>query len=251
MNRGVWILTAGSLVVSGCLKTDPDPAPLLQEKAGVVHLTIRPRWWGSPFDKTVVYTNVLAQRVLVQQLRFFLADMRMTSAGEEVLMKDADLFDLTNGSEERWYRIAPGGYDQLRFGIGLPYALNHSDPSNYPVNDPLGANSGMDWGWVSLHRFMLFEGRFDTLPGSGIPPFQFSVHTGFDTCYRESQVPVAMDIAIDDTVELVLDMDLSRFFHNATDSFDLSEGSQWHGEAGQVNIALKLSDMVAGSFSMP
>lgn len=248
MKRGAWIPIVGAFASIGCLKIDPEP-PMLTP-SGVVHLMVRPRWDTYSFNKTVTYTNVLAQRVLVQQLRFFLADIRLVSSGEGSLMKDADLFDLTEGPVERWYRVDPGSYHHLHFGIGLPYDLNHTDPSDYPVNDPLGANNGMYWDWAALHKFLIISGHYDTLPGSGLPPFPFNIEPGFDTCYRETQLPVALEIGRDDTVELVLDMDLSRFFHNATDTFDLTQQSQWHGDAGSIGVPLKLMDMVAGSFNV-
>jgi hypothetical protein len=109
----------------------------------------------------------------------------------------------------------------------------------------------MFWTWASLYRFVVFDGRYDTLPGAGPLPFLFSLHTGLDTCYREVHHHGTFVLTAGDTLELVLNIDIDRFFHSSSDTLKLNETPQWHGEAADLETGLRLSDMVAGSFSIP
>ena len=253
--RLTWV--ALPVLMLACNKHDPDPyptqpQPVAPDTMATVHFTLNPRWAGAPFDKTIVYTNAPGHRVLVQQLKLYLGDMSLDSAGWSRGVEDIDLFDVTNGPVERYYMVEAGVYDHFRFGVGVPEDLNHTDPVLYPNGHPLSALSGMFWTWASLYRFMIFDGQWDA-PGTTGPaplPFLLSVHTGLDTCYREVQLSGFLDAGAGDTLDLVLNIDLDRFFYNATDTFKLNETPQWHGEATDLSTGLRFSDLVSGSFSL-
>lgn len=236
--------------LAGCRKHDPDPMPPAQAGQGIVRLVVDPLWNGAPFDKTVIYTNAAGHRVLVQGIQFYLGNMRLVAGGSEHLLKDIDLFNVTDDPQVRHLPMDTGAYDQVRFGIGVPYDLNHTDPATFDFNHPLGAGSGMYWTWTSLYRFVVFDGRFDTVPGAGTPPYLFSIHTGFDTLYREVELPLPMEVESDDTVDVTIGVDLARFFQSANDTLYLNQGSQWHGEADQLGIGIQFSDLVSGAFSV-
>ncbi|MEO7080748.1 MAG: MbnP family protein, partial [Flavobacteriales bacterium] len=126
-----------------------------------------------------------------------------------------------------------------------------------PPNAPTGNNSGMYWSWGSMYRFALFEGHFDTIPGNmGQLPFNFSIHTGFDTCYRERSIPINLQPGAVDTMRLNLLVDISRFFTNGTDTLDLTQGASWHGEVNDIgeviniDLALKMANLQIASFSV-
>lgn len=243
------------LLVSGCNRHDPDPfpepqPPVVPDTMAMVHFTLNPVWAGASFDKTVIYTNVSDHRVQVQQLKLYLGDLQLAGAGDPRTMKDIDLFDITNGPVERYYPMAAGTYEEFHFGIGVPEDLNHTDPVLYPNEHPLSGLNGMFWTWASLYRFLIFDGRYDTLPGPGALPYQFSIHTGLDTCYRKVEIPGSFVLSATDTIELVLDIDIDRFFHNATDTFKLNQTPQWHGEAADLETGLRFSDLVSGSMSI-
>ena len=245
--RTYLFLASLAFLLFGCVKDPVVPdAPAIPEYP--ILLKVQPLWNGVPFDKTVIYHNALGQRVLLTQVKFYLADAQLIGDGTTAQLFDVELLDLTNGPVERMLHAARGDYRSMHLGFGLPYDLNHTDPTLYPVDDPLGAFSGMLWSWASLHRFMLFNGRYDTDgTATGIPPFLFSIETGLDTCYRQRTVPLVLDVEEGDTARLTLEIDIARFFFNSTDTFDLSQGSQWHGAIDQVSIALKLSDLASGA----
>jgi len=234
------------LVLSGCRK-DPDTPAVI---GPVLKLTVRPLWNGLAFDKTQVHLTPTAQRVRPTLVKFYLADFTLVSGGTEHQLFDADLFDVTNGPLTRVLSAPTGDQQEVRFGLGLPPVLNHRDISTIPPNDPLGNNSGMYWGWASMYRFMLFEGHFDNDPyGTGEPADNFSLHTGLDTCYRTRSIPIDLHIDADDTMRLTVDVDIAKFFINGTDTLDLSQGAQWHGDVDYIDVGLKVATLESDAFS--
>ncbi len=250
INRAVILFgVAGLFALGGCVKHDPD-VPTDTGPTGMVHLTVKPMWGANPFDAANVYENISDHRVQVQLLKFYLGNLRFETATGEQAIKDVDLFDVTNGPVERYYSAPPDVYYALRFGVGVPYALNHSDPLLYPNEHPLSASNGMFWTWASMYKFLIFDGHYDTLTTPGPLPYQFSIHTGMDTLYREVDLDETMLVPNDDTLDLILRVRLDKFFYNATDTFKLNETPQWHGEAAQLEIGQRFSDLVKGSFSV-
>src|SRR6185436_20770129 len=124
-------LGAAALVLGGC-KKDPDPYG-----AGTLRLTLMPTWGGSTFDAQDDYHDVLDHRLQVQLLKFYLGDITALGNGGGELLEDIDLFELTNGPATREWVLPQGNYSALRFGVGVPEALNHSDPVQYPNEHPL------------------------------------------------------------------------------------------------------------------
>ena len=63
-----------------------------------------------------------------------------------------------------------------------------------------------------MYRFILFDGRYDTnVAGTGVPPYQFSIHTGRDECHRSRTIAL---LVIVDRVPCRhrADADIARFF---------------------------------------
>lgn len=245
--RSLFLAGLAAATLSACHKGSVAP-----EGMGAVRLIVMPVWDGGPFDKTQVYLNAAQQRVLVQLVKFYLARLELVAGGEGRELFDVDLFNITNGPETRTLDAAAGEYQGLRFGLGLPPDLNHTDPTTVPVEDPLGNNSGMYWTWATMYRFMLFEGRFDNDPqATGLLPFQFSLHTGLDTLYRTCDLPIDLEVLPNDTVDLLLEVDIARFFTNGTDTLSLAEGAQFHGEVQGLPLGIRLADLQRDAFRVP
>lgn len=234
------IILAAVLALTGC-RRDPSVEPVVDRE---VRVTFQPTWNGTDFEKSIVHLNASGQRVLIQQVKFFVSGFTLISDSGSAKVSEVELLDLTDGPQERTMRVPYGSYGSLRFGLGLPYALNHQDITQVQPPSPLDYGQGMYWEWTTMYRFMIFDGRFDTNPdGTGTPPFQFSLHTGQDECYREREIPLAVDILVDDTASITLNVDIARFFTDGTEVLDLSQGSQSHGESQSLPQALRLSDL--------
>lgn len=231
------------LILTGC-RQDPSVEPELPATGREVRVIFRPTWNGTDFDKTNVYLSAANERVLIQQVKFFVSGFTLLGDSGDAMVSDVELLDLTNGPQERIMRIPFGSTDSLRYGLGLPYELNHQDITQVVPPSPLDFSQGMYWTWATMYRFVIFDGRYDTDPGgTGTPPYQFSHHTGQDECYRERTIPLPLDIAADDTTAIVLNVDIALFFTDGTDVLDLSQGNQSHGESQNLPQALRLSDL--------
>jgi len=233
------------LALAGCRHDPPvEPEVPLEPLERDMRVTFRPVWNGETFDKNTVYLTAADERVLIQQVKFFMSGFTLLGDSSTAMVSQAELLDLTDGPEERVMRVPLSGYDSLRYGLGLPYDLNHQDITLVEPPSPLDFSQGMYWTWTTMYRFMIFDGRYDTdAGGSGTPPYQFSIHTGRDECYRERVIPVTLDLSVEDTADLVLEVDIARFFTDGNLVLDLSQGPQSHGESQNLGPALRLSDL--------
>jgi hypothetical protein len=240
-----------ALALVGCRKDEPVVAPP-DPVAPVVRLTVAPMWNGMPFNKAVIYENISAERIQVQMLKFYLGDLELyTSGGDTIDLVDVDLFKLTDGPVVRSYTAVPGTFSGLRVGLGVPAALNGMDPVMWANDEPLSIANGMYWTWSSMYRFMIFDGRFDTLAtNTGTPPYLFSIHTGRNECYRSRAFALPITTTDGTTTDLRLELDLARFFYSASDTLYMSTESQQHGSIEEVPMSQKFSDMVIASMSL-
>lgn len=246
--RSLFLVPVCSVfILAGCGKSSPGSS------ASVVELRVVPRWGAAPFDRTMVYASGAGQRVLVQNLKFYLSDLHLVGGGSTDTLFRADLFNITDGPVTRHYALPHGAsaYNELRVGLGLPPDLNQTDISQVPVNDPLGNNGGMYWTWATMYRFFLFEGRFDNdLAVTGPLPFQFSIHTGLDPLFRPMAFPYNPGPIQGDTLRVTLVLDVERIFDNGADLLDLSQGSQWHGTVEDIAIGAHVADMQSAAFHL-
>ncbi len=244
--KGTWVIALVALL-AGC-RQDPTVEP--RALSGTLKVTFRPSWNGEDFDKTNVYLSAADERVQIQQVKFYLSPL-LLMGDTEVLVSQAELINVTNGPVERTYTMTPGVFDNLHYGLGVPYELNHRDLTTVPTPDPLDFTQGMYWTWATMYRFLVFEGRYDTdAAGAGAPPYDFSMHTGRDECYRERTIPCAVEVTDGGTTEMTLEIDIARFFTDGTDLLDLSQGPQSHGESQNLAPALRLSDLAVQAINM-
>lgn len=243
-----------SLALLGCEPDDPvepDPTPT-PATTGTLKVVIKPTWNGAPFVMNEVYHNVNDYRVKVQGLKFYLGDVRLLSGTSTNTVKDVAYFDLRyNGDTVTWTGIAPGTWNGLRAGFGVPQALNDADPIFYPPGHPLDLALGTYWTWATAYRFFQFDGRYD-LDGTatGEPPSLFSMHTGLNDCYQEFDLELGEDLVVTagNTSTLVLNFAVDKVFYTASDTVDLATENQTHGT--NLPVALELTNCAVHSFSV-
>lgn len=251
MNRIVLLGAFSVLVASGCRKDEPVPEPAAPASA-MVRFTVAPMWNGVPFDKSTVYQNISEERIQLQLLKLYLGDVSLfTAGGDSAAIFDVDHFKLTDGAVSRTYSVAEGTYADVRVGLGVPAALNGMSSTLWYDYEPLSTVNGMYWSWATMYRFMIFEGRYDTLAtNTGTPPYQFSIHTGRNECYRLRSFAQQMTVTAGDTTDLRLELDLARFFYSTSDTLYMATESQQHGSIEELPMSEKFSDMVMAAMSV-
>lgn len=97
------------------------------------------------------------------------------------LIGDAQGCDSTTPlrSESLSATVAAGDYRQICFDLGVPFELNHSDPSTAP--SPLNLTA-MSWSWQYGRVFF----RFDSVSNPSATPGNFFVHLGSTGCSNAS-----------------------------------------------------------------
>ena len=244
MRTRLLIVIAALALLAGCTK-DPAWPPKQQ-----VRLVVRPVWNGTPFHKTDAHITPAQERVLVQQVKFFLSGITLLGKGTASTVSPVEILDITDGEQVRYGTVDVGGYDSLRFGLGLPPELNHADITTVVPPSPLDFSQGMYWTWATMYRFMLFDGRYDTnAAGTGVPPYQFSIHTGRDECYRSRTIALPLVVDQRSTAEIVLDVDIARFFGSGDQVLRLADGPQSHGEPQSLQLAEKFSDLAVAAIN--
>ena len=170
---------------------------------------------GQPFQCGQSYGPVgtTASRVTPSDFRMYVSEVQLLAADGKVVpvqlaqdgvwqREDVSLIDFEDGSGpclngttgmNKAVRgsVPTGRYTGVRFTLGVPFALNHGDPTVSPA--PLN-NTAMFWNWQGGYKFL----KFDTT-SSGISPekpaaasgqgpvTRFSVHLGSTVCASASK----------------------------------------------------------------
>ena len=242
--RSFVVLGLIGALFSGCAKPSAGD--------GELRVTIVPEWDGQPFQISTEYLNATDYRVFVDGLRMYLAEAQLIGPNGTVDLYDIDLFNLNAGPVSRIHTVPSGTYSTMHVGIGVPEALNNSDPAQYPQGHPLSVSNGTYWTWTTGYRFVIFEGRYDVDPnGTGTVLPNFSIHTGLDTCYTTTDLVPAVAMVIPDggLKDVTLRVDVSRFFHSSSDTLDLAVDDQFHG-GSNIDVALRLTENIKGALSL-
>ncbi len=246
-----WLMFAVVLVAVACRKDDPVVEEEPTATTGTLRIHVVPEWQGEAFQLFTEYRAPFNYRFQAEMVRFYLSDISVVNGTDSAMVKSVALLDMGDGPYDLDLTVPAGSWYGLRSGLGLPDALNHSDPALYANGHPLSVNTGMSWNWNDGYKFVLFDGRFDPDPaGTGSLLSPFSVHTGMDTCYTVVELfpAVPFTITAGGTTELTLRVDVNGFLQSATDTIDVSTENQAHGT--NYPLALKLTRNVTSSLQM-
>lgn len=241
------ILVALALIgTTSCRKDRPVGGPGL----GELELIVEAKWGDEPFSVAEPRVNITNYRVLFDMIRLYLAEIELVGPANERLT-EIELFNLGAASQVRRYEVPAGTWSGVRMGIGVPSALNFSDPALYPQGHPLSVSNGTYWTWTTGYRFVIFDGRYDVDPeGTGTILPVFSIHPGLDTCYTVVQRNAAQPIVVraGETTQLRVEFDVSRFFYSAVDTLDLAVDNQAHGD--NIQLATRFMDLVSRAMTL-
>jgi uncharacterized repeat protein (TIGR04052 family) len=178
---------------------DGSPADAAPEPRSI-ELSFEARVGSAVFDCAQTYEQVGTSKVRVSfsDFRLYVYDVRLIDEAEQEipleLTQDGDfqhedvaLLDFenrtggcVNGTVETNTvvrgTLPDGNFKALRFGVGVPSALNHGDPLQAP--SPLNLTA-MLWTWQAGRLFTRIDTRVET--SSGNRP-AFLIHLGSDGC---------------------------------------------------------------------
>lgn len=171
---------------------------------------------GQPFECGKSYTNIgtTNSTITPSDFRMFISDVHLIDAkGNAVALEliqdktwqvaNVALIDFEDGTSHCRNgtgpvnlavrgTVAPGEYKGIEFTLGVPFDLNHGDPTIAPA--PL-SSTAMFWNWQAGYKFLKFDTATSGRPLTTDAPDRqgggsasgFSVHLGSTGCASESR----------------------------------------------------------------
>ncbi len=155
-------------------------------------------------------TNTIAsgQRVSVTRLDFLLSNIALRRA-DGTWLEQTNWFAYISAREKRTSfqldGVPTGGYDRIRFFVGLKPGINHKSIAEYPPTHPLNPDvNGLHWGWMGGYVFLALEGKWSQPDGkqSG-----YSYHLATDRQVMKVELPVPLRVSSDAQLSLALNVD--------------------------------------------
>lgn len=198
------------------------------------------------------YVNGIPMRM--SHLQFFISNIELTG-DFGTIVKDIDVVDFSqnhmnaataaNGESMLFEDIPPGDYTGLKFGIGVPPALNAMLPAEFDFDHPL-SSTGNHWSAWSSYIFAKVEGRSDE-DGDGIYGESILYHTGGDDLFREYQATSNITLNGGETTTITLNLDALKLFYTASDTLDIINNGISHTTPTDP-VSVSISTFVMDNF---
>ena len=157
----------------------------------------------------------------------------------KVLLGDGYLYvDFVNQRSKFTFAEAPAGdYKAISFQLGLDPSINHGDPTTWPADHPLNANTtGLHWGWSSGYVFEALEGNYKVHPDSANRGYSFHVAT--DSMVRNFEMPLNFSLSSTNRKTATVQLDLKEFFTNPN-AIHLKDGAVSHSVGTDEEALMK------------
>ncbi len=151
-----------------------------KEITGSVELVVTPKMGSMPLFFDSIYTTPAGEKYTITKLKLFISSIslssssgtespaRSSSSKKGVFLLNFTKSNFNAGYGKQSYRtvfqVKAGEYSDLRFNVGVPRQLNHSDPTDAAPPLDLG-KADMFWSWNTGYIFLLVEGKLADQPG--------------------------------------------------------------------------------------
>jgi hypothetical protein len=232
------------------------------EDPGPSYLQIRPSLYAGnteQFIGSIVSINDSTE-ASIETVRYYISHLRaVRSNGDTLSLADYSFFDLREPSTPNrpdWrtqrFEIPSGTYSGLVLSLGLDSTQNYSDPSTYPIENPLSSATGMYWTWATQYRFLMIEGRANA-PGTvgGGNDQAFSYHPGGNHLYIENiSLSSSFSVPSSGTLELELKMNIDSWFDGPGGSINPYAEFAAHDAPADQPLAIKFITNFASGLSL-
>lgn len=198
---------------------------------------------GQPLVLNQIYTDSMGYLMKIELFKFYVSQISLIKDDNStVMIKDVALINASNNSYSVSIEVEEGSYKGIKFGIGLDSLSNATDPAAVANDHPLSIFQNTYWSWSTQFRFVMFEGRCDTLidTTSNLDHI-FLYHTGTNVLYTEHQKNTTFSIAQNSSHEEVITLDINKIFYNLP-SIDIKTESLTHSSSTDLPIAIKFTD---------
>lgn len=231
-----------TIVFIACDKKTNEP----EKKTGTLELVFKGRYDGMPLATyTSINTGMTEPIALTfKKLEFFLSEIKGKKDGAMVDFAEVSYVNLNNLSDnnkaEEGFKITltevpVGSYNQLQYGIGVPDAVNATQPGDYDSNSPLGVNANY---WATWNSYILCKIEGDATLATGNSQ-GFLYHAGVNGMYKERAFDKEFSINEGATSTLTFHIHGKDLFFKAGQEIDvIADPSTHSGPVGSAAYAL-------------
>ena len=248
LNRKSSLLFAliGILIIfSSCKKNG-------EENNADLNISFQNQVNGTNLPLNQPYRNVANVDVNYETFQFYLSDITIVNSnGDARLVSEIELFKFdATGKANLDFRVPFGDYESIQFGIGVKKSLNEMDPSSFSDADhPLNITQNTYWGWASMYRFIMMEGRYDANL-DGVFEGTFAYHTGREGSYRTFTLSHDFKIDKKDQNNLNFNVDLFQLLEKSGNSVNVVTEPYYHGGTENEDISTRISDNMVGAIKI-
>lgn len=232
-----------SIALALCL----SPSSLVAEE---LRVEVNLRWAGAPLAvPSAEVSSPTGQIIRVTRVAALVSNVALAHADGRTVQLDGQygLIDAERGSLAFTLRNVPAGsYTGLACELGLPPAVNHADPSQWPARHPLNPiENGLHWGWSGGYVFAAIEGLWrpalaaaQTAPPDSVRGFSF--HLATDALRMPLGFAAQIEIAGPTTITLALDLGKMLAAHRFSPEDDSETTHSGEGDALAGQLARRL-----------
>jgi len=202
---------------------------------------------GAPlFLDSLRYKSTSDETYSLSRVSYLISEIALeTNSGNWVEVDTIGYIDAARGLTSIDFPLPPNTYRSIRFNIGLPEDLNHSDPSQYPIRHALNPDyNNLHWTWATGYIFMALEGRV-RLPEGKIGGFVY--HLANDDNLVSIHLPLNLSHVEHTLIEL--GFDLNKALGSPQSLSFQSDGYSTHSHKGDA-IALTLKQNLPVSLQL-
>jgi uncharacterized repeat protein (TIGR04052 family) len=269
------LLVLSVVALSAACSTEYDDPPSSSSakpdrvsEPDAVEIHFLPQVLDRPFACGETYTDVGSEHTTITpaDLRFYVQDLALIDASGEAVAVELDerspwqaeqvaLIDFQDdrgdcsGSPDKndviTGHVRHGKYTGVSFSNGVPEALNHEDPLQYPA--PLQVTD-LTWGWLTGFRFFVAEVHDVDAAGSGIGLMHMGSTActglrGNSSCSRPNRNHVELEDFDPKANAIVVDM--AALFSGT----DVASDSQCHSSGAGAEVCPAMAERLGVDFS--
>jgi cytochrome c peroxidase len=207
-----------------------------------------PQFNGAPLAFDALKNQTAAgQKISVTRLDFLASQIALRRA-DGIWIGQTNWFAYVSARDGKTNfsleNIPAGNYDRIRFQIGLPPQINHSDSAQWPANHPLNPDvNHLYWSWSREYVFLALEGTWQ----NGGEQSGFSYHLATDRELMAVELPVALNL--NSSREIQVGLDIAKIF-SAPNKIELSETSNATHSRTNDLLAVQLRQNVEAAFAV-
>ena len=253
MRNSILLLSGAVLLaLTGCV----DPIrPFPGDLPGTVRLDLGLHWDGASIGLGDTVVDHLDHPVVLTNVQFYLNGLELRdAAGTWHPVGDIHLVDFNREAPTVVEAVPAGTYTAMRFGVGIPKALNTNiDPASYPNDHPLSVlgSAGMFWTWSTGYIFLKYEGKAAATAGDPIEE-PISYHLGTDLSYRTITLPFSSPLYVysRDVTPVDVAFDGARMLNGPAGSIDVLTDPVSHNAPG-TELPDRLLALLEYAFYLP